>query len=81
MFVTRPSLNIKKERIVTFVEVQRIWTFITITGLTELLETWMKKQNITIKTEEEILGLREDFIEENMKKYITKLLLYAISSL
>ena len=34
-------------------------------GLTELLEWWMKKQNITIKTEEEILALRETFIEEN----------------
>ena len=33
-------------------------------GLTELLETWMKENNITIKTEEEILGLREQFIEE-----------------
>jgi len=29
-------------------------------GLTELLEWWMKKQNITIKTEEEILRLREN---------------------
>ena len=34
-------------------------------GLTELLEWWMKKQNITIETEEEILALRETFIEEN----------------
>ena len=34
-------------------------------GLTELLEWWMKKQNITIKTEEEILALRETFIKEN----------------
>ena len=33
-------------------------------GLTELLETWMKENNITIETEEEILGLRERFIEE-----------------
>tara|TARA_S200002703_G_scaffold145743_2_gene140298 strand:+ start:2628 stop:2999 length:372 start_codon:yes stop_codon:yes gene_type:complete len=33
-------------------------------GLTELLETWMKENNITIETEEEILGLREQFIEE-----------------
>jgi len=34
-------------------------------GLTELLEWWMKKQNITIETEEEILALREIFIKEN----------------
>ena len=34
-------------------------------GLTELLEWWMKKQNITIETEEEILALRETFIKEN----------------
>ena len=34
-------------------------------GLTELLEWWMKQKNITIKTEEEILALREDFIKEN----------------
>jgi len=34
-------------------------------GLTELLEWWMKKEKITIETEEEILALRETFIEEN----------------
>ena len=34
-------------------------------GLTELLEWWMKQRNITIETEEEILALREQFIEEN----------------
>ena len=33
-------------------------------GLTELLESWMKENKITIETEEEILGLREQFIEE-----------------
>ena len=34
-------------------------------GLTELLEWWMNKNNITIETEEEILALREQFIKEN----------------
>ena len=34
-------------------------------GLTELLEWWMKKEKITIETEEEILALREIFIKEN----------------
>ena len=34
-------------------------------GLTELLEWWMKKEKITIETEDEILALREDFIKEN----------------
>ena len=33
-------------------------------GLTELLEWWMKQNNITIETEEEILALREQFIKE-----------------
>lgn len=33
-------------------------------GLTELLETWMKENKITIETEEQILELRERFIEE-----------------
>tara|TARA_R100000734_G_C3282371_1_gene75717 strand:+ start:374 stop:748 length:375 start_codon:yes stop_codon:yes gene_type:complete len=34
-------------------------------GLTELLESWMKDKDIAITTEEEILGLREQFIKEN----------------
>ena len=34
-------------------------------GLTELLEPWMKDKDIAITTEEEILGLREQFIKEN----------------
>ena len=33
-------------------------------GLTELLETWMKENKITIETEEQILELRERFIKE-----------------
>ena len=37
-------------------------------GLTELLEWWMKERNITIETEEEILSLREKFIEENQEQ-------------
>ena len=34
-------------------------------GLTELLESWMKDKDVAITTEEEILGLREQFIKEN----------------
>ena len=34
-------------------------------GLTELLESWMKENDITIETEDEILELREVFIKEN----------------
>ena len=37
-------------------------------GLTELLESWFKENDITIKTEDEILKLRETFIEENEEK-------------
>ena len=37
-------------------------------GLTELLESWMKENDITIETEDEILELREVFIKENEEK-------------
>jgi len=37
-------------------------------GLTELLESWFKENDITIKTEDEILELRETFIKENEDK-------------
>tara|TARA_B000000532_G_C18700919_1_gene333917 strand:- start:100 stop:471 length:372 start_codon:yes stop_codon:yes gene_type:complete len=37
-------------------------------GLTELLESWFKENDITIKTEDEILELREIFIKENEDK-------------
>ena len=37
-------------------------------GLTELLESWFKENDITIKTEDEILKLREIFIKENEDK-------------
>lgn len=37
-------------------------------GLTELLEVWLKKNKITITSEDEILGVREQFIEEEHDK-------------
>ena len=37
-------------------------------GLTELLESWFKENDITLKTEDEILELREIFIKENEDK-------------
>ena len=37
-------------------------------GLTELLETWLKQKNITIEKEQDILALRESFIDENYDK-------------
>ena len=37
-------------------------------GLTELLESWFKENDITVKTEDEILELREIFIKENEDK-------------
>ena len=37
-------------------------------GLTELLESWVKENDITVKTEYEILELREIFIKENEDK-------------
>ena len=37
-------------------------------GLTELLESWFKENDITVKTEDEILELREIFIKENEEK-------------
>ncbi len=37
-------------------------------GLTELLESWFKEKDITVKTEDEILELRETFIKENEDK-------------
>jgi|SRR5210317_1197175 hypothetical protein len=35
-------------------------------GLTELLETWLRKNKISVDSEEDILGLREKFIEEHL---------------
>ena len=37
-------------------------------GLTELLETWLKKQNYTIENEQDILALRKSFIDDNWEK-------------
>ena len=37
-------------------------------GLTELLETWLREKNIIIETEQDILELRESFIDENKTK-------------
>ena len=37
-------------------------------GLNELLESWFKENDITVKTEDEILELREIFIKENEDK-------------
>ena len=37
-------------------------------GLTELLETWLKKKKIIIENEQDILALRESFIDENYDK-------------
>lgn len=37
-------------------------------GLTELLETWLKKKKITIENEQDILALRESFIDDNHDK-------------
>ncbi len=34
-------------------------------GLTELLETWLKRNKITINKEQEILDIRKQFIDEN----------------
>jgi hypothetical protein len=37
-------------------------------GLTELLETWLKQKNIIIEKEQDILALRESFIDDNYDK-------------
>ena len=37
-------------------------------GLTELLERWIKKHNIVVETEEDILNIRETFIETHEKE-------------
>ena len=37
-------------------------------GLTELLETWLKQKKITIEKEQDILALRESFIDDNYDK-------------
>ena len=37
-------------------------------GLTELLETWLKQKKIIIEKEQDILALRESFIDENYDK-------------
>lgn len=41
-------------------------------GLTELLETWLKTNNITIENEQDILDIREQFIAENREKVYVK---------
>ena len=51
-------------------------------GLTELLESWIRKNNITIENEQDILEIREQFIGENYKrKFMRKLLHSAISTI
>jgi hypothetical protein len=47
-------------------------------GLTELLETWIKQNKIIINSEQDILDLRESFIDENRAKCMSILLLFAI---
>ena len=37
-------------------------------GMTELLDTWLKSNKITIKTADEIMNLREEFIKEFTKE-------------
>ena len=37
-------------------------------GLTELLERWLKKHNIVVETEDDILNIRETFIETHEKE-------------
>ena len=41
-------------------------------GLTELLDTWLRKKNITIENEQDILDVREQFITENHEKVYNK---------
>jgi len=41
-------------------------------GLTELLDTWLRDKNITIEIEQDILNVREQFIEENHEKVYNK---------
>ena len=41
-------------------------------GLTELLDTWLRTNNITIETEQDILNVREQFISENYDKGYNK---------
>ena len=41
-------------------------------GLTELLDTWLRKKNITIENEQDILDVREQFISENYEKVYNK---------
>ena len=41
-------------------------------GLTELLETWLNTNNINIEKEQDILEIREQFIDENREKVYTK---------
>ena len=41
-------------------------------GLTELLDTWLRNNNITIETEQDILDVREQFIGENHDEVYNK---------
>ena len=41
-------------------------------GLTELLDTWLRTNNITIETEQDILNVREQFISEIYDKVYNK---------
>lgn len=41
-------------------------------SLTELLEEWMRKNNLKITTEEQILEVREEFIKENFDRVYNK---------
>ena len=41
-------------------------------GLTELIETWIRKNNIIIEKEQDILEIREQFIGENYEEVYEK---------
>ena len=41
-------------------------------GLTELLETWLNTNKINIEKEQDILEIREQFIDENREKVYTQ---------
>ena len=41
-------------------------------GLTELLETWIRKHNLNIEKEQDILEIREQFIGENYEEVYDK---------
>ena len=68
MYETKLNQNIRNQSNCYIVATQIDLDFHHYYGLTELLETWLKQKKIIIEKEQDILALRESFIDETLDK-------------